>query len=235
MAALARHLAHHNLFVVTPTLPSANLRGHTVQYLVDNRPFLDALTDRLVAELPHVWRATGGNGPAPRTLLLCGHSAGGDAVAHAAAHLVVSGVPPAGVLLLDPVGSARGDNLRSGAMTTAAAGVPIRCIAAPPSRCNNGGSGVKALEINLPGFLGVRLSEGSHVDAEAGTSDRMAAWLCGSPRPAAVSHLRELAVTWLHGMVTGSDLGPTSALVSDLVSTRQGERLWGQAGSTSPT
>lgn len=232
MADLARHLADSGFAVLTTSLRTVDPLARTVQYLGDNRPFLSDLATALAGpELTRSWRRAGLPDDPPLPLLASGHSAGADAVAFVAATTLALPRSIAGVVFLDPVRSARGDNLGSGVARLAGAGIPIRTVAAPPSRCNADGSGLRRILPLVTGFAGVVLTNGSHADAEGGSTDRVAQWMCGAVLPGNVSALRSLTTDWLASM---ANLGPVSPAPGDpdldvLTASGSARLLWGEA------
>lgn len=247
MAALAAAYASSGMLVLTTSLRSADPFARTVQNLRDNTRFLDEIGGMLSGAdevLADSWSASRGataiaDQPLPDQLLLVGHSAGGDAVAYVAGRLVTTGARRAsGVVLLDPVRSASGDNLATGLDHLSTTDTPVRIVAAAPSRCNAGGSGVTTALQHLSGFAGVRLTTGSHTDAEGADTDRLAARLCGAPTPDNVAALRSLSTAWLTeatGRNAAIAAGPESRLVTELVAAGRASVLWGHRGSTSTT
>ncbi len=234
LASLAAHYAANGVLVLTTSLRSADLFGRTVQRLRDNTRFLTAFADALAHE-HHVLASQGSAANSgPLRLCLAGHSAGADAVAYVAGQLVADGLPAAAVVLLDPVRSATGTNLATGLQRLSGASVPVRIVAAAPSRCNANGSGVAASLQHLSGFAGVRLTSGSHTDAEGPDTDWLAARLCGSPAPDNVAALRDLSTAWIT-TPNPEAVGPGSPLVTGLIDSGRGSPLWGQNGSMSTT
>lgn len=231
MADLAQHLAASGLAVLTTSLRTADVHARTVQYLRDNRPFLAELAVALGGpELVASWQRADLPGEPPAVLLAAGHSAGADAAAHVAAETLPLPRPARGLVLLDPVRSARGDNLGSGVVRLTGADVPIRIVAAPPSRCNATGSGLRRVLPVLTGFVGVLLSDGSHADAEGRSTGRLAQWMCGPVRPENVSTLQTLTADWLGSMARlerPTTPGPDDAPIAGLHAVGRARLLWG--------
>jgi len=103
-----------------------------------------------------------------------------------------------GVVLLDGVdnGGAIGTGLDR---LTGANARPVRTVAAPDSSCNASGSGTKLLQQKRPGqFVGVRLTGGTHVDAEGENASSLSITTCGRPLTANVAALRHLAAGWVN-------------------------------------
>ena len=231
MADLAHHLAASGLAVLTTSLRTADVHARTVQHLGDNRPFLTDLASALGGpELVTSWRRAELPGDPPAVLLAAGHSAGADAAAHVAAESLTLSRPVRGVVFLDPVPSARGDNLRGGVTRLTEADVPIRIVAAPPSRCNADGSGLRRVLPLLDGFVGVLLSDGSHVDAEGRSTGHLAQRMCGRVTPANVTALQTLTAAWLDSMARlarPTTPGPDDAPIAGLDAAGRARLLWG--------
>jgi hypothetical protein len=155
----------------------------------------------------------------PSSFVLAGHSAGGNLATAVAGHLAEA--PPdrgpgfgglRGVVLFDGVdhGGAMGAALDrlSGERFR-----PVWTIAAPDSSCNAKSSGTKALQQGRPGqFVGVRLTTGSHVDAEGPDGGHMASVVCGAARAENVAAVRTLAASWIGALLAGH---PGDALFAD--------------------
>lgn len=237
MTPLASFLAGHGFAVLTTTLRTVDPLARTVQNLGGNTAFLDSVAGALATGLPAAWRQAGLSGTPPQHLLAAGHSAGGDAAAYVVGQLARRGdIDLAGAVLLDPVKSVSGSNMADGLRLSRDVSLPIRIVAAAPSRCNNHGSGVATAVSELAGFAGVRLTSGSHLDAEGVDADRLAALFCGAPLAANVVALQRLTNLWLLGMLDATrDDRQDSPLVQELAASGRAEVLWGQAGSTSST
>lgn len=152
-------------------------------------------------------RAKVGVGPAnlPANVALVGHSAGG-ALATVVGGTLASNASATvrdrlkGIVLLDPVENADGG--MAGALPKLT-GKKVLTISGPDSSCNANSSGTKALLPTRTGFAGVRLPSGCHCDAEAGSTDGTCTIVCGSPKAANVSALKELAADWVSDMLAG--------------------------------
>ena len=231
MTDLADHLADSGFAVLTTSLRTADFHARTVQYLRDNRPFLTDLAAALDGpELRASWKRAGLPGDPPAVLLATGHSAGADAAAHVAAETLTGTRRIGGLVLLDPVRSARGDNLGVGVMRLTAARVPIRIVAAPPSRCNAHGSGLRRVLPLLEGFAGILLTGGSHADAEGRSAGRLAQWMCGAVSPDNVSALETVTAAWLGAMARQEQPiapGPHDPPIERLVAEDRARLLWG--------
>ncbi|MFF3501729.1 hypothetical protein [Streptomyces sp. NPDC003247] len=218
---LAEHYAAAGYLVFVPTLPSADLFGCTLQNLGNNKPFLNNVagwfadstgsTGQLASSYARAAALAGRGGSAlPSSLLFSGHSAGGEAVAYVAQRLH-SAAPAAfarlkGLVLLDPVASAIGDNTTASLTALAATPLPVRTISSPPYLCNSSASGTTALRdayADSP-FVGVELTTGSHVDAEGATTDAAGSLACGTSQPQNVTALQTLAVGWAADAFAGT-------------------------------
>jgi hypothetical protein len=155
----------------------------------------------------------------PRQFVLAGHSAGGNLAVSAGgnatfqlnqaepawrATVEIGGFPIArnlrGIVMFDGVD--RGGLMAAGLDALKAyEGVPVRTIAAPDSSWNAHGSGTKVLKSKRPNdFIGVVLTNGSHIDAEAADSGPWAEWSCGASLTVNVDALQFLAVGWIRDM-----------------------------------
>lgn len=217
MADLAGVLAQDGYLVFAPTLATVNPLGCTVQNL-NNADFMhnvadlfgkkdraDKLSTSLAKAAVKVSRA---GLDMPTKMVFIGHSAGGEAVAYVGAQLVKDypGQAPnlMGEVLLDPVPSPVGSHLATGAKGLAAAGKPIRLVAAAPGTCNSDGEGPEVLASTLTGFLGLRLTTGKHTDAEGASTDWIGRVACGTPAPANVTALQTLVRAWTDDLVDGT-------------------------------
>ncbi|QBS39257.1 alpha/beta hydrolase [Nocardia sp. CS682] len=220
VAQLATTFAAGGYLVFAPALPFIDLAGCTLQNLGDNTRFLDsvarlfgtaadpegALSRSLAAAAADAGRLPP---PLPRDFVFVGHSAGAEAVEFVAHRLHVA-YPDTwhrlrGLVLLDPVKSFLGDNTDRALADLDPTDLPILTIAAQPSLCNNLGSGTDAVQhrLNRP-FLGIRLGNGLHTDAEGTSSDSMGNLLCGTPDVANTSVLQVLARGWSDDFIAGT-------------------------------
>ncbi|TCJ97130.1 alpha/beta hydrolase [Nocardia alba] len=221
LADLATDFADHGYLVFAPSLPFLDLSGCTLQNLGDNTGFLDHVselfataddpTSALPRSLATAAAAAGRPAPAlPTDLIFLGHSAGAEAVAYVADHLRTDAPRTwanlRGIVLLDPVKSFLGTNTDTALTGIDAAGLPALTISAPPSLCNNLGTGTAAVQAHLHRpFVGVLLPYGVHTDAEGTSSDAIGEALCGRPRVADSTTLHTLAIGW-----TGDFLAATT-------------------------
>ncbi|MFJ3666897.1 hypothetical protein ACIPSE_10625 [Streptomyces sp. NPDC090106] len=213
MADLAEHYAAAGYLVFVPTLPSADIFGCTLQNLGNNKPFLNNVatwfsgaanaSGQLATSYARAAALAGRTGTAlPATFLFSGHSAGGEAVEYVAQRL--RGSSPAtfaklkGLVLLDPVASAIGDNTAASLAGLATTSLPVRTVSSPPYLCNSSASGTTALQEVYAGtpFVGVELTSGSHVDAEGASVDAAGSLACGTSQAKNISALQTLAVGW---------------------------------------
>lgn len=226
--------------MLTVTLPSNRRDGCSVNRVADNRPFLSHIAQSLAAgadgAVGECWReSVGTHRGLPEALVLAGHSAGGDAAAFIAGHLIAG--PAAdrlrGVVLLDPVPSARGRNLRIG-LRALSGRCAVLGVTADPARCNAKNAGERAMqqELDQP-VVGLHITGGRHHDAEGANSSRAADWICGRRNRANIALLQALAADWTEGMLSGriTARSDAAALDLDLLADR-GSILW--AGQDSP-
>ncbi|MGV9410456.1 alpha/beta hydrolase [Nocardia sp. NPDC003693] len=220
VASLARTLSDAGYLVFAPSLPFFDLAGCTLQNLGDNTPFLDEVAELfatagdpagpLARSLSDAAARQGVTPPAiPANFVFVGHSAGGEAVEYVAHSLHVR--HPAtwdhlrGVVLLDPVKSFLGSNTDRALTDLDGTDLPILAISAPPSLCNNFGTGTTALEslLHRP-FLGVRLPAGTHTDAEGTSSDALGEAFCGTPDATNIDSVELLTAGWAGDFFAGA-------------------------------
>lgn len=204
VADLARCLAEAGALVLAPTI------GSYGRFWMNGSRLQRAVADLLSGDRPGLVRAfeqaAGSVGVEPAALparvVLSGHSAGGNLVTVVGSQLA-DDPRVAGLVVYDPVS-------RSGSMDVALAAIegPVFAVTAPPSRCNAGGSGERALRRARPsGFVGVRLPGGTHVDAEGTSTTRAAALVCGRPGVREVATLQELGSRWTVDVLVGRASG----------------------------
>ncbi|MEV0898802.1 alpha/beta hydrolase [Actinoplanes sp. NPDC049802] len=220
VAALARKYQAAGFLVFTPTLPSINSSGCTVSNQGDNTAFLNSVA-AWIGEATTAGKAlptsyakaatTAGRAGStlPAKYVLAGHSAGGDAVAYIANRLRTTFPAAFGNLeylqLLDPVKSPSGTNMADALTGLNGTSLPITTISSPPYLSNSNASGTVELlaRVDRP-FLGVRLTTGSHCDAEGASTN----WLCtltgGAPKSQNVTALQTFAVNWAADAVAGT-------------------------------
>lgn len=135
----------------------------------------------------------------PSAFALSGHSAGGAAmtvvggtIAANASSAVSSRLK--GIVLLDPVENS--DNGMA-ANLPKLTGKRVLTISGGDSACNSNSSGTKVLLPKRSGFAGVRLPSGCHCDAEADTTDGTCTIVCGTPKAANKTALKQLATDWM--------------------------------------
>ncbi|MCF2531538.1 alpha/beta hydrolase [Yinghuangia soli] len=217
---LARRYAAAGFVVFAPTLPSADLFGCTVSNLGNNTAFLNNVADlfgksadpgdKLGRSFADAKAEAGRPELAlPQKLVFVGHSAGGEAVSYAANRLRTN-YPAAfarlgGVVLLDPVNSFTGLNMANALNGLATTTTPILAVSSPPYAANGNASGTVELttDVHRP-FLGVRLTTGSHCDAEGASTDALCTALNGAPQAANVAVLQTLAVGWALDFAAGT-------------------------------
>ncbi|WP_207947122.1 hypothetical protein [Actinomadura sp. 7K507] len=220
VADLAGEYASEGYLVFAPTLPSAHIFGCTLQNIGNNTDFLGNVAD-LFGKASHPndklgrslakAKAEAGRPDVtmPSSMVFSGHSAGGEAVTYVA-DKVRTGYPSAwtglrGLVLLDPVKSFIGSNLVTGLRGVDGTGRQIRTISAPDGTCNNSGSGTDAVqaEVNDP-FVGVRLRNGAHTDAEGSSTDSVGTIACGTPKAPNITALQTFAVAWAKDAFNGT-------------------------------
>ncbi|WP_421118146.1 alpha/beta hydrolase [Aquihabitans daechungensis] len=139
----------------------------------------------------------------PSSYALSGHSAGGALVTVVGGTIAAN--PSAavanrlkGIVLLDPVEN--GDNGMAANLPKLAA-KKVLTISGADSSCNSNSSGTKVLLPKRSGFAGVRLPSGCHCDAEAETTDGTCTLVCGTPKAANKSALKQLAADWISDLL----------------------------------
>lgn len=208
ITTLARSIAAHTgAIVVAPNLSSNPFdpAGCWINGAPMHRAVAAALAERTA--LRRSARAARGRPVAlPRQFVLTGHSAGGNLATAAAGATTAPGGAIAdlqAVVLYDAV-DANGAMEAGLARLTGADDRPVLQIAAPPSACNAGGSGTRALARARPDrFIGVLLRDGTHIDAEGPDTGPIAPLICGTPRPANVRALRVIASSWIAAALAG--------------------------------
>lgn len=215
---LARQYAAAGYLAVATTLASADLFGCTLQNLGNNTKYLNNVadlfgkksrSDKLSRSLEVAKRKAGRPAVAmPTDFFFTGHSAGGEAVTYVANRLRTSYAAEyanfKGLILLDPVPSAAGSNLRTG-LAGLSGSRPVFVIAAPSGSCNSSGAGTAAVQqLIRQGFVGVRLTSGAHTDAEGNSTNWLGTAACGTPQAANVRALQTLSVGWANDLVAGS-------------------------------
>ncbi|MFI8293392.1 alpha/beta hydrolase [Streptomyces sp. NPDC085614] len=217
---LARRYAAAGFIVFAPTLPSSDTFGCTVSNLGNNTAFLNNVADLFgKADDPHdklgrsftdaAARAGRPGLQLPAKFVFSGHSAGGEAVGYVANQLRTR-YPAAfqrlaGIVLLDPVNSFVGLNMANALNGLNLTNLPIHAISSPPYLANGQASGTKELTTDVHReFLGIRLSTGSHCDAEGASTDTLCTLPNGAPQAANIAVLQEFATTWATDDVNGT-------------------------------
>jgi dienelactone hydrolase len=220
LADLAEHYAAAGFAVFAPTLPSADIFGCTVSNLGNNAPFLNnvatwlgqadnangALARSYANALSKAGRAAAA---LPTSYVIAGHSAGGEVAAYVANRLRTTYPGQFArvrlVQLLDPVKSFIGSNMATGLNGLNLTSTPIFAISSPPYTANSNANGTVELttDVHRP-FLGVRLTTGSHCDAEGASTDGLCTVLNGASQPGNVTALQTLAVAWANDAVGGT-------------------------------
>jgi hypothetical protein len=200
--------------------------------------------------------------PAPRRLIVGGHSAGGAFAAQVGAALAEQAPDRlAGALLFDPVGGAA---MGRALMAVAAEGRrPVLALMAPASRCNAGQLGASALRSvqaalasesppsaptsaspqseQAPGataapFVGLVFTAGTHVDAEGPDTGAVAVRACGEgwPQPAVVRAMGALAAAWAQDMAQAPARVPDAGASASERARVQARRVLGSDGAWRP-
>jgi hypothetical protein len=220
VADLARKYQAAGFLVFAPTLPSADIYGCTVNNLGNNTVFLNSVAGwignagnangALAKSYAAAAKSAGRAGSTlPANYVLAGHSAGGEAVTYLA-NTLRTAYPSAfanlkHVQLLDPVKSIAGNNMATGLAGIAGTALPIRTISSPPYLANSNASGTVQLTGDLDrDFLGVRLTTGSHCDAEGSSTNVLCTLTAGTSKAANVTALQTLAVNWTADAVDGT-------------------------------
>ncbi|WP_107657122.1 alpha/beta fold hydrolase [Nocardia suismassiliense] len=216
----ARKFAAQGFLVFSPTLPTANIFGCTVENLANNTNFLHNVADlfgksadpgdKLGRSFADAKKKAGRPDMAlPNAKVFAGHSAAGEAVPYVTqvlrADYAAAFGSVRGLILFDPVKSFLGNNLSSSLNHLSNTTLPILAISAPPYSCNRDGNGTEELieQISRP-FRGVRLTSGSHIDVEASSAPAPDKVNCGTPQAKNVSALQTLAIAWAGDFVTGA-------------------------------
>jgi len=139
----------------------------------------------------------------PANFGLSGHSAGGAAMTVVAGTLASNPSTAVssrlkGVVLLDPVENS--DNGMAAALPKLTA-KKLLTISGGDSSCNSNSSGTKVFLPKRTGFAGVRLPSGCHCDAEGETTDGTCTIVCGTPKAANKTALKQLAADWMSDML----------------------------------
>ncbi|MFD3869472.1 alpha/beta hydrolase [Streptomyces sp. NPDC058623] len=217
---LARRYAAAGFIVFAPTLPSSNIFGCTVSNLGNNTAFLNNVADlfgkasdpndKLGRSFADAAAKAGRPGlQLPAKFVFSGHSGGGEAVSYVANRLRTE-YPAAfarlsGLVLLDPVNSFTGLNMANALNGLNKTALPIHAISSPPYAANGQASGTKELTTDVKrDFLGIRLTTGSHCDAEGASTDTLCTLPNGAPQAANVSVLQEFATVWATDAVNGT-------------------------------
>ncbi|MEV6347401.1 alpha/beta hydrolase [Actinoplanes sp. NPDC051851] len=212
VADLAREYQDAGFLVVAPTLPSADIYGCTISNLGNNTVFLKSVaallgtatssSGALAKSYAAAAKTAGRSGTTlPTEYVLAGHSAGGEAATYLAGVLKTTYPSTYANLdylqLLDPVESIFGTNMATGLAAIGGTSLPIRTISSPPYLANSNASGTVELTGTLDrDFLGVRLTTGSHCDAEGASTDVLCTLTAGTSSAANVAVLQTLAVAW---------------------------------------
>ncbi len=185
---LAERLAENGMMVVTPTLTSDELKDGNLALEMANT----------LLENPNVPEGE----KLPERFVLVGHSMGGEFVSNMAAQFskkVITGFK--GLLLLDAVDVNR-SMLRELEKTK---GIDVMALLAQPSWCNmlsNVTGVLKAFKQDRE-FVGLRLSGGTHCDAEGDSTDSLCTLVCGPSTRKNIGIVRDFASHWVESLITG--------------------------------
>ncbi len=187
LEALATTLATQHIAVVTVTLSERQL---------GDASFARGMANAL-AEL----RSDLFDSQMPRKILVAGHSIGasfassvGLALDSAYSHLLQ------GVLLIDPVEK---NGLLSKGVSDLSSDVPDLSVFGERGLCNNMGGAARTMRHGLANSLNLRLTHGTHCDAEAESTDLSCTSLCGKPRSENLGYLKEMLTVWSEGLSDG--------------------------------
>jgi cysteine-rich repeat protein len=135
----------------------------------------------------------------PPTFAFTGHSAGGGSIAHVARKLVEDHAATAqsltGLVFLDPVEGV-GTTLIADALPGLSA-KKLYTVSSPPYTCNSNANGTVALTNQPRPFVGVRLTSGSHCDAEGSSTNSLCTLFCGTSQQSNVDTLQTLVRGWI--------------------------------------
>ncbi|MBB2944435.1 hypothetical protein FB565_004164 [Actinoplanes lutulentus] len=217
--ALARKYQAAGFLVFAPQLPSSNSNGCTVNNTGSNPAFLNNVAAWLgtattggplaVSYAAAATKAGRTGTTLPAKYVLAGHSAGGDAVTYIANRLRTTHPSAFTALkllqLLDPVKSPSGTNMADGLTGLAPTSLPIYTVSSPPYLSNSQASGTVELQnrVDRP-FLGVRLTTGSHCDAEGSTTNFLCTLTGGASKAQNVTALQTFTVNWAADAVAGT-------------------------------
>ncbi|KAH8678414.1 hypothetical protein BX600DRAFT_431693 [Xylariales sp. PMI_506] len=246
---LARRFSAEGFIVLTPSIPSANIFGYTLENLGNNHIFLSRIAaligdianaeGRVATSFAKATTAAGQPGLAlPSQLVLAGHSAGGEAIAFIA-NAIRNHHPQTfgnlrGVILFDPVPSFFGDNLGTGISGLDSTDLRILTISGRRDSSNKQGKGTDLVQsmLHRP-FVGARLVTGRHTDTEGASTDWIATTACGVPLPENVEILQKLAVSWAKDFFAGTtteDQYPGGSYFESLVAAGRVKTLEGLSG-----
>jgi len=214
MRDLASRLQDKGYTVLTPTVGLGSLNS-------------DAFLAGAALDLAKLQKIPDTDVALPSRLVVAGHSAGGkNALVIGAALRATLGERMAGILLLDPVE-------RDGAMQRAFASLggsetDVLTLLARPGACNAGGNAAPLLKDFASPFKGVRMTKGTHCDAEGSSTNFLCKVACGNSSAATVTDTQEFAVNWIEGFFEGTrraEFFPGGARYDALVGSQDGEAI----------
>ena len=189
MRDLAGRLQDEGLVVLTPTLGFG---------LINNAAFLSSMEDGL-------WTLTvipGTDEPVPSQVVVAGHSAGGKNAATLAVGLRASlGDRVLGAVLLDPV--EREGDLEAALKGATDSKLEILSLLAKAGSCNAQSNATGLLKAYPAPFKGIRITNGTHCDAEGSTSDFACRLACGSASEKTIETTLAFATNWIAGFFDG--------------------------------
>ncbi|BCJ48175.1 hypothetical protein GCM10010168_25350 [Actinoplanes ianthinogenes] len=95
--------------------------------------------------------------------------------------------------------------MATGLTGLAATSLPLRTVSSPPYLANSNASGTVELTGDLDrDFLGVRLTTGSHCDAEGASTNILCTLTAGTSKAQNVTALQTFAVNWTLDAVDGT-------------------------------
>ncbi len=222
LRGLASSYARDGMLVATPQIDTINRDGCIVSSiaLIDNHAFVATMGrvfgdawqpgSALAASLNRAGARVGRSVAMPDRMIFAGHSNGAEFVLVAANELRRSRPASfnahfAGLTLLDPGRTAINNDF-----AVAAKGLggrtPIRIVAARLSPYNYFGTCVGTLLADNPGrFLGARLVNGNHMDAEGASTDLLGyLFELRAPVPRDVAVVARLSTAWSSDLLRGT-------------------------------
>jgi hypothetical protein len=211
MGFLARRLTEKGFAVVTPSLSVL---------LLQNKKFIEKMSEELLQKPLKPRGKT-----LPERFVMIGHSVGAKLVSLLGVGYVarkVSGFR--GVVLLDAVGF--GNEFTE--ILNKLKNVNVLALLAEPSACNSWNNVLPSLRQfqydSVRNFVGLKLTGGSHCDAEGESSDLMCHLTCGASKKDNVKNLQDFVSHWATGFLNGlidSNYLPGGILFEKLLQDKQ--------------